>query len=171
MRNLILILITIVLCSNECNMPYTAKTIVNHQLVDSVNLTLANQLELTFRHSVFDWRSKTIGAAAFCYITNSTPTVQLMDRNLFSVVSSRGIQFKMTPMQVENNLKTNAVPNQYPLAPNQKEYYVFVFVSVQKYSKKTAISLLKTDTIYFLYNRNSIPDTLFGIAASDRGIQ
>ena len=171
MRNVVLILIAIFLCSNECNMPYKAKTIVNHQLVDSVNLTLANQLELTFRNSTLDWRSKTIGAAAFCYITNPTPTVQLLDRHLFSVVSCRGIQFKMTPMQVENNLKTYTTPDQYPLAPNQKEYYVFVFVSAQKYSKKTAFSLLKTDTIYFLYNRNSITDTLFGIAASDRGIQ
>jgi hypothetical protein len=171
MRNAILILIFIVLCSNECNMPYRAKTFVNYQLVDSVNLTLANHMELTFRYSDLDWRHKTIGAAAFCYITNPTPTVQLLDRNLFSVVSSRGIQFKMTPMQVENNLKTNTVPDQYPVAPNQKEYYVFVFVSVQKYSKQQAFSLLKKDTIYFLYKRNIIADTLFGIAASDRRIQ
>jgi len=171
MRNVVLIFIFIVLCSNECNMPYRAKTIVNNRLVDSVNLTLANHMELTFRYSDLDWRSKTIGAAAFCYITNPTPTVQLLYRNLFSVVSSRGIQFKMTPMQVENNLKTNTVPDQYPLAPNQKEYYVFVFVSVQKYSKQQAFSLLKKDTIYFLYKRNIIADTLFGIAASDRRIQ
>ena len=171
MRNLILILISIVLCSNECNMPYKAKTIVNNQLVDSVNLTLANHLELTFRSSDLDWRSKTIGAAAFCFIKNPTQSVQLLDRNLFSVVSCKGIQFKMTPMQVENNLKVSTVSNQYPVAPNQKEYYVFVFVSVQKYSKQQAFSLLKTDTVFFLYNRNSIIDTLFGIAASDRGIQ
>jgi hypothetical protein len=152
-------------------MPYEAKTIVNHQLADSVNLTLANQLELTFRHSVFDWRSKTIGAAAFCSIKNSTQTVQLMDRHLFSLVSCRGIQFKMTPMEVGNNLKTYSDPDQYPVAPNQKEYYVFVFVSEQRYTKQQAFSLLKTDTVYFLYKRNTATDTLFGITASDKRIK
>ena len=152
-------------------MPYRAKTIVNNRLVDSVNLTLANHMELTFRYSDLDWRSKTIGAAAFCYITNPTPTVQLLYRNLFSVVSSRGIQFKMNPMQVENNLKVSAVPDEYPVAPNQKQDYVFVFSSVEKYSKQQAIGMLKTDTVFFLYNRKTVIDTLFGIVASDRGIQ
>jgi hypothetical protein len=171
MRNVVLILIFIVLCSNECNMPYRAKTIFNNHPVDILNLTLTNHLELCFHFSTLDWRHKLIGAAVFCEIANPTQTVQLLDRHLFSAVSYRGIQFKMNPMQVENNLKVSAVPDEYPVAPNQKQDYVFVFSSVEKYSKQQAIGMLKTDTVFFLYNRKTVIDTLFGIVASDRGIQ
>jgi len=76
----------------------------------------------------------------------------------------------MTPMQVRI-LKSFHGVEWISGGSNQKEGLCFVFVSVQKYSKQQAFGLLKTDTVFFLYNRNSITDTLFGIAASDRGIQ
>lgn len=170
MRNVILILIFIVLCSNECNIPYRAKTLVNNHPVDSLNLTLSNHLELCFHFADLDWSHKLIGAAAFCDLSNPTNSVQLLDRHLFSAFSYRGIQFKMNPMQIENNLKVSTLPNEYPVAPNQKQDYVFVFSSVKEYSKQQAIDLLKKDTIFFLLRRGSTDDTLFKIIADDKRI-
>jgi hypothetical protein len=74
-------------------------------------------------------------------------------------------------MQVENKLKVFTVSDKYPVAVGQTADYVFVFSSVDKYSKQQAIDLLKMDTVFVLYNRQTTIDTLFGIVAADKRIK
>src|SRR5258706_10357184 len=116
MRYLILLLLFITLSANECNMPYNAKTVYKDSRAGSHKLTLDSNLELTFNFSDLDWRHHFISVAVFCDIRNPNQTVEILQRNLFSAVSSHGILFKMYPMQVANNLKVSKVPDEYPVA-------------------------------------------------------
>ena len=160
----------VTLCSNECNMPYRAKTIFTNNLADSDRLILDNRLEIVFKYSDLDWRHKNISAAVICDLKNPSSTTQVLDRNIFSALSLKGIKFHMTPMLISNNLKISEVPSEYPVAPGQKDDYIFIFMSDSVYTKKQAIDLIKNDTFFFLYKLKTCADTLLKIVAADSRI-
>jgi hypothetical protein len=134
-------------------------------------LKLNDSLEITFLFSNLAYYHQWIDVAVICDLMNPAQSAAIIDRNKFSILSSRGIQFQMLPMQVVYDLKFSTLPNEYPVAPKQKTDYVFNFSSENKYSKQEAMNLLLTDTVYFLYHHDLIADTLFKIVEDDSKIK
>jgi hypothetical protein len=154
MRNALLILTFITITAIRCPpMHYRAKNIYKENKSDGNKIILNNGLALNFRFSSLDWSRQDVGVAIFCDLHNPTQYVQVLNRKNFSVVSSQGIKFKIVPMEIadESNLlfKIYTLPEEYPVAPQQKTDYVFIFYSFNKFSEQQAIEFIKKDTFFF----------------------
>lgn len=162
------LILGIILSANTCDeLPYRGKIICVGNNSDCTKIKFGNQLELKVLYSDFSSYHKKLEISIVFKLNNSSTTSVVLDRNAFSLVSSDGSIFKLEPMNSIEYGKRVTLPNQYEVAPQVAQDYVFSFFSNEKYSTKQMTEVLKKSTYYFLRTNEKV-DTLFTVIADDK---
>jgi hypothetical protein len=171
MRNAVVILLFILLCSNECNKPFAARvTCKNGQ--PSCTVKLHGPLTFSIQWaSVNLWKHRL--EVGIRYKVDNAVNVQAepIDYNSFSVISSRGIKLAQLWKKAGTNGTASASGNILMVPPGGGMDSILVFYSADKYSEKEGLGLLKDGSFSLLYSTNGQTDTICKIAADDNRLK
>jgi hypothetical protein len=163
MRNVIVLLLLVTLCSNECNAPYRAN-IVCRDSEGHCKVQVHDSLELSMTGANVGWWKGTLDIGIYYTRKNtSIKSVDPLDYSCFSVVSSNGIKFHQTHSK-------DKIYGAATIPPGETIDSIFVFYTAEKYSKKEALKILRNERFFFLYSHGST-DTLFTVVAADNKIK
>ncbi len=167
MRNLLIIILLIVLCSNECSKPYNAKVICASGKKEC-KVEIHNSLEFSVHWADVNLWKHRIEVAVRYRITNTSNTqTDSINYNGFSLVSSKGI--KLSPWR-RKNIGNTVTSFMYGVAPAGKADSILIFYSADKYSKGKGLDLLKSDSFYLVYFEHQA-DTICKIEADDKHLR
>jgi hypothetical protein len=171
MRNAVVILLFILLCSNECNKPYTARvTCKNGQ--SSCTVKLPGPLTFSIQWaSVNLWKHRLEVGIRYKVDNAGNAQAAPIDYNSFSVISSKGIKLAHWRKEAGINGTASASGGILLVPPGGGIDSILVFYSADKYSEKEGLGLLKDDSFSFLYSTNGQTDTICKIAADDNRLK
>ena len=170
MRNLILILLTIILCSNECNKPYDAKVICASGQKEC-KVKMHNSLEFSVHWAdVNVWKHRVEVAVRYRIINTSSIQADSINYTAFSLISASGIKLNQWHKGVGRDGTTSVNSGIHTLAPGGQIDSILIFYSPEKYSKDKGLDLLMRDQYSFIYS-NGRTDTICKIEADDRRLK
>jgi hypothetical protein len=170
MRNIIALLLLVTLSSNECNAPFRAKIICGDNQ-DRCKVQFHNSLEFLMTAANMSWWKGSLEIGVYYSGKNTSMTLaDSIDYNRFSVVCSNGVKFYRTRREIKVKGVSLISPAVYTIPAGKAIDSIFLFVSVDKYSKKRGMEVLKGERFFFL-DSHGRTDTLFTVISADSKIK
>ncbi|HEV2479995.1 MAG TPA: hypothetical protein VGS79_10020 [Puia sp.] len=163
-------------CNHVYEGPFYAKISCEGHKGDCKTYVLPNGLQIEFNwvHYYF-FRGK--GATSIlCNLINPYNAKLSINRDEFTIASSKGIQYLAKPFTSVDSPRTmfersTTYPSVYTVEGNRTAHYVFSYCVDKKYTTQQMQAIFKTDVVYFLHTSGSMTDTLFQYVADDRRLR
>jgi hypothetical protein len=139
---------------------------------DSQTYHLSNGLRLNIKYAAFNKIKRHFDCAVFCDLQNPGIQPAVLDRGMFMVRSSAGMNFDANPFTTSHMagllLKVDNQPDQYPVAAGSHGEYVFSWHGDAKLTDNEYRGHLATDTVSFIAKTSGTEQVLFKLVWAKR---